>query len=218
MFLEFFSVDTIFFTLLGYPMSYLEFFGTVFTAISVYLAGRNKIETWIISIIGVILYSFLFYQLSLYSDLLEQMYYFVIAFWGWYLWLDLKKKKIGKKKKELHISTTNFKWNFIAVVSIVILSISLGVFMTKIHLILPVMFPVKASFPYLDAFTTVMSFVATAYLAKRKIENWYLWIIVDVIGIWLYWEKGVGFLSLLYFVFLINAIFGLVNWNKRLQE
>jgi len=212
--LELFSVGTIFFTFLGYQMSYLEFFGTLFTGASVLLAAKNKISTWWVSIIGIILYGFLFYQVSLYSDLLEQAYYFVTAFWGWYLWSN-KGNKSGST--ELSVSKTDLKLNIIAGIILIALSAALGFFMTKIHLIIPVMFPVKASLPYLDAFTTVMSFVATIYLAKRKIENWYLWIAVDIIGIWLYWEKGVGFLSLLYFAFLINAFYGFAKWKKEMK-
>ena len=121
------------------------------------------------------------------------------------------------EKTELVISKTNLKWNIISVVIILFLSVGLGLFMTNIHTMLPNVFPIRASLPYLDAFTTVMSFVATVYLAKRRIENWYLWIIVDVIGVWLYWEKGVGFLSLLYFAFLINAIYGYIKWKKEMK-
>jgi len=224
---NFFSVNTIFFTFLGYPMSYLEFFGTIFTGLCVLLAAKNNIATWWVGLIGIILYGFLFYQISLYSDLLEQLYYFVTSFWGWYLWSNLKDKNNSgtflslfwsskEKEAELGVSKTSLKWNGVAIYIIFALSFGLGFFMSNIHVILPGAFPIEASLPYLDAFTTVMSFVATIYLVKRKIENWYLWIIVDAIGVWLYWEKGVGFLSLLYFAFLINAIYGYFKWKKEM--
>jgi len=231
---EFFSVNTIFFTLLGYQMSYLEFFGTIFTGLCVIFAAKNNIATWWVGLIGIILYGFLFYQISLYSDLLEQLYYFITSFWAWYLWSNMKDKKKEKgatfwsilksyfwsskeKGTELEVSETSLKWNVIGVVTILVLSFGLGLFMSNIHAILPGAFPVEASLPYLDSFTTVMSFVATVYLAKRRIENWYLWIVVDIIGVWLYWEKGVSFLSLLYFLFLINAFYGFIKWKKEMK-
>jgi len=214
---ELINVNTVFFTILGYPMSYVEFFGTIFTAWSVYLAAKNKILTWPTSIIGIILYAFLFYQVQLYSDLLEQIYYFVTSFWGWWLWTHPKEGSSEKDKKELKVGYTDKKGNVIAVVSIVVLTVLLGYLMSIIHLIFPKYFGVPASFPYLDAFTTVMSFIATVYLAKRRIENWYLWIIVDVIGVWLYYQKGVVFISLLYFAFLINAFYGYVKWSKSFK-
>jgi len=85
--------------------------------------------------------------------------------------------------------------------------------MGHIHLYMPALFPEKASFPYLDAFTTVMSFAANILMAHKKIECWYLWIAVDVIGIGFISQKGC-FVSLLYLIFLILATKGLFNWRK----
>jgi len=195
-------------------MSYLEFFGTIFTGWSVYLAAKNKISTWPVSILGIILYGFLFYQIQLYSDLFEQIYYFVTAFWGWYLWSHTK----SNSEAEQPITSSTRNQNILSVLSIVILTLSLTQFMGSIHLIFPKLFPVAASYPLIDSFTTVMSFIATIYLAKRQIENWYLWIVVDVIGVWLYYQKGVIFLSVLYLAFLVNAIYGYLKWKKLLKK
>ncbi|OGD83194.1 hypothetical protein A2572_01920 [Candidatus Collierbacteria bacterium RIFOXYD1_FULL_40_9] len=209
-----FNVNTLIFTLWGYPMSYLEFFGTIFTAWSVYLAAKNKISTWPTSIIGIILYGFLFYQIQLYSDLFEQIYYFITAFWGWYLWKH-SKRVVGKERP---VTSSKTPQNLLGLGATVLLSFLLYLFMSRIHLILPSIFPTPASFPFLDAFTTALSFVATIYLAKRKIENWYYWIVVDIIGVWLYFQKDVYFLSLLYFVFLINALYGYKKWLSEVDE
>jgi nicotinamide mononucleotide transporter len=119
---------------------------------------------------------------------------------------------------ELKVGKVSGKELTISIFVIIFLSYLLGLLMSRIHLIFPVYFPDVASYPYLDSFTTILSFVATLYLARRKIENWHLWIIVDIIGIWLYYQKGVVFLSLLYLAFLINAFFGLAKWNKILNK
>lgn len=216
---NFFGVDTIFFTILNYPMSYIEFFGTIFTGWSVYLAAKNKIITWPVGLIGIILYAVLFYQIHLYSDLLEQIYYFVTTFWGWYLWIKPKSvTETDTSNLELKVSKISRKELAISTVIVIVFSYLLGFFMSRIHLIFPSYFPVAASYPYWDSFTTILSFVATVFLARRKIENWHLWIVVDIIGIWLYYQKGVVFLSLLYLAFLINAFFGLTKWNKILTR
>ena len=97
---------------------------------------------------------------------------------------------------------------------IFVCSLLAGYFMQHVHELLPQFFPEPASFPYLDAFTTIMSFVATILMAHKKIECWYLWILVDIIGIWLYFQKGIVFVSVLYAIFLILATKGLINWNK----
>lgn len=214
---NFLGVDTIFFTILNYPMSYLEFFGTIFTGWSVYLAAKNKVITWPVGLVGIILYGFLFYQIHLYSDLLEQVYYFITTFWGWYLWIKPKTDSdTDRNNSELKVGSIpkNAYLTYTAV--IVVLTYLLGLLMSNIHILLPAFFPVAASFAYLDSFTTILSFVATIFLAQRKIENWHLWIIVDIIGIWLYYQKGVTFLSLLYLAFLINAFYGLKKWRKVL--
>lgn len=214
---NFLGVDTIFFTILSYPMSYLEFFGTIFTGWSVYLAAKNKVITWPVGLAGIILYGFLFYQIHLYSDLLEQVYYFLTTFWGWYLWIKPKSDSTtDRSNMELKVGSVPGR-NYLTYTTIIVfLTFLLGLLMSNIHELLPTFFPVAASFAYLDSFTTVLSFVATILLAQRQIENWHLWIIVDVIGIWLYYQKGVAFLSLLYLAFLINAFYGLKKWRKVL--
>lgn len=98
------------------------------------------------------------------------------------------------------------------------LSVMLGLIMTRIHVWLPTLFPDPASYPYLDALTTVMSFTATVLMAKKKVACWYLWILVDVIGIWLYYAKGVKFIALEYVLFLALAIQGYRSWKKQLQH
>lgn len=207
------DINTIFFTFLNYPMSYLEFFGTLFTGWSVYLSAKNKVLSWPIGIIGVVLFGFLFYQIQLYSDLFEQIYYFITGFWGWWLWTHPHENQ-KNANSELKTTYGSKSFNLFGTLSITILTFFLTKFMSNIHLIFPLLFPVAAAYPFMDALTTAMSFVANIYLAKRKIENWYLWIIVDIIAVFLYYQKGVIFLSILYFAFLINAIVGLIHWIK----
>jgi nicotinamide mononucleotide transporter len=99
-------------------------------------------------------------------------------------------------------------------VAIVLGTLALGRFISQIHLILPAWFPEAASYPYLDAFTTVMSFAAQWLLVQKRVDSWYLWVTVDVIGVWLYYQKGVVFVSLLYAIFLVIAIKGTIDWRK----
>ncbi|MEP0781769.1 nicotinamide riboside transporter PnuC [Microcoleus sp. ZQ-A2] len=84
----------------------------------------------------------------------------------------------------------------------------------RVHRLFPTLFPEKASFPYLDALTTIVSFTAMWLLVQKRIESWYYWIAVDVIGIEFYYVKGVRFIVLLYAIFLGMAINGLISWNK----
>jgi len=77
---------------------------------------------------------------------------------------------------------------------------------------MPAYFAEPASYIYLDAFTTILSFAATILLINKKLEAWYLWILVDIIGVYLYYVKGVKFISLEYVFFLGLATYGLFQW------
>ena len=95
------SIDAIFFTFLNYPMSYIEFFGTISCLLSVWLVAKKNILTWPIGIFSVILYCLLFLQINLYADTLEQVYYLFVSFYGWWFWNK------SKDSKDAHETYTN---------------------------------------------------------------------------------------------------------------
>ncbi|HEY4520575.1 MAG TPA: nicotinamide riboside transporter PnuC [Candidatus Paceibacterota bacterium] len=212
---HFFDINTIFFTILDYPMSYLEFFGTIFTIWCVWLTVKAKVLSWPIGIIGTVLYIFLFYQIQLYSDLFEQVYFLITSFLGWWIWLHPKTSKEEDKNKELKISRNTLRENLVWSAAIAA-GTALFMYMTvNLNIWFPKYFPEPASFPFLDAFTTAMSFSAQWLLAKKRIESWILWIAVDCIAVWLYYAKGIKFVSFEYGLFLILATKGLVEWLKK---
>lgn len=214
--LNYLDVNTIFFTVLGYPMSYIEFFGTLFNLACVWLVARKHILNWPIGIVGVVIFAILFYQLNLYADLFEQGYYFITGFIGWYAWAKSKTPK--DKTEEITVKTNTPKQN-VAWIAAIIAATALGTLvMSNIHNWLPAQFPEPASLPLLDVFTTVMSFAAQALMIKKRLENWVLWILVDIIAIGLYWYKGVSLVSMLYAVFLVIATSGLINWYKTYKR
>lgn len=196
-----------------YPMSWVELIGTVLNLGCVYLASRARTLNWPVGIIGSVFYIALFYQLRLYSDLGEQIYFVLTGFWGWWLWSwGVKKDEAGE------VGYDTPRHNFMSLVAVIVGSLLLARFMGNVHLYLPALFPQPADYPFWDAFTTVMSFVATILMARKRIECWYLWILVDIIGIWLYWTKGVKFISLEYVIFLVLATRGLFDWKGQLES
>jgi nicotinamide mononucleotide transporter len=210
---NFLSVDNIAFTITGYPMSYVELIGTVLYLWSVWLISKRRVLTWPIGIVSVVLYMALFYQIRLYSDTLEQVYYLGASIYGWWMW-----NKSPKNDGQItDVSYSDRRVIFLWIVLTAIVSIVTGFFMSRIHILFPVIFPDAASFPYLDAITTIMSFSAMWLMAQKKTESWIYWIIVDVIGIGLYFVKDVKFISLLYVILLILAINGLRTWNKTVK-
>lgn len=209
-----FSVDCIWFTILEYPMSYIEFVGTIFYLLSVWLIAKRNMLTWPTGIISVILYMILFYQIRLFSDTLEQVYYLIVSIYGWITWSRVK----GKQEHASGFRFSSPKDFLIGVGITLVITFALFAVTSNIHLLLPTLFPEKASFPFLDALTTIMSFTAMWLLARKRVESWAYWIIVDVIGIGLYYVKEVKFIALLYVLLLGIAIYGLANWAVKKSE
>ena len=207
-----FSIDTILLTIGDYPLSYIEFIGTVLYFLSVYLISRKNIITWPIGILSVILYFMLFYQIRLYSDMLEQVYYFVISIVGWITW---HKKRNEQSDKKIQTSWSNKKGILSGILVTCVFTGLLSFCTYNFHNWFSAIFPEPASFPILDSLTTVMSFVAMYLTTLRKNEGWIYWIIVDIIAIWLYWVKDIRFISIQYIFLLIMAIYGFINWIKK---
>jgi nicotinamide mononucleotide transporter len=95
-----------------------------------------------------------------------------------------------------------------------VLGLGLGIIMTNIHLWASAWFPVPASYPFVDAITTIMSLSAMWLMARKRAESWIYWIIVDVVAIWLYFTKGILFVGWLYVVLLGIAIYGYQKWLR----
>ena len=214
--LKLLSVETAAFTVLGYPMSYVELSGTLLYLWSVWLMARRRMLTWPVGIASVLLYAALFYQIRLYSDAAEQIYYLAASVYGWRRWKASREGATGGRAVPVRFSRLKGVVSGIAVT--VALSAALGAFMARANLLLPRVFPEPASFPYLDALTTVMSFTAMWLLARGRAESWAYWIAVDVIGVWLYYVKGVRFVALLYVLLLCMAFGGLVSWARAARE
>lgn len=202
------SINNTIFTFMGYQMSYIEFIGTLLNIWSVWLVSKKNIYTWPVGIVAVILFMILFYQIQLYSDFIEQIYFLITGFFGWWVWI--KAKPGTNAISDVAFSTKTGRFLYLGAIGLG--TLAMGYFMSHIHIYFPQFFPEPAAFPYLDAFTTIMSFTATILMIYKMIDSWIIWIIVDVIGIWLYYSRGVKFISVLYAIFLILATKGLLHW------
>lgn len=201
-----FDINKIAFEMIGYPISYTEMIGTLFGLISVYLAVKANILTWATGIINELFLFILFFQVQLYADMFLQIFFFVVTLYGWYNW--------NKIPEENSITKTTLKTKIWLIITILIGTIFVGFLISNIHLYIPLFFKTEASYPYVDSFVMVLSIAATILLAQKKIETWYLWIVVDVVCIFLFFKKGIAFLAIEYFVFLGLATYGLMNWKK----
>jgi len=120
------------------------------------------------------------------------------------------RKQITEKVHD--ISRTTTRENIVYIACIALGTLILAYITRNLHILIPTYFGEPASYIYLDAFTTILSFAATILLINKKLEARYLWIIVDIIGIYLYYVKGVKFISLEYVFFLGLATYGFFQW------
>lgn len=209
-----FDIQNTFFKILGYELSYLEFFGTVSGIIAVWLSARANVWSWPLGIVNVTLSFFLFYQVQLYPDMFLQIFFFVTNLIGWWRWLHPQRGE-EDMKAELKVSWMNRK-QLILITGIGILgTIAFGLFASRLHDFFPLIFTKPSASPFWDSFITVMSIVATYYMIQKKIECWIIWIAIDIVATGLYFVRDIKFYSLLYFTLTVLAAFGFYHWRKE---
>lgn len=201
------------FQIIGYPVSLLECISVVSGIVAVFLAAKEKLSTWPIGLINIVSAFFIYYHVQLYSDMFLQFYFFGISIYGWYYWSREKEEHIPLKWLN---QKQRILWIFIILMS----TLLFGLFTSKIHEYWPAIFTKPAAYPYSDSLVAIMSIIANTLLARRIIENWILWILVDILCVYLYIQKEILFISFEFFIFLGIAVFGLKEWIKlrRIQE
>ena len=210
--MQLFSVENILFSILGYDISLIELIGTILYLASVYLVAKRHVLTWPIGIVSVVLYFWLFLQIQLYADALEQIWYFFMGFYGWIHW----QKTREPESEDFRFSST--RTNMTSFLLIVSTGIGLSFLIARLDNWFPSIFPEPASYVLVDSLTTTASFLAMYLLAKKRAEAWFIWIAVDLIAIWLYILKGVIFLSLLYVILTVIAYLGLRDWTRKIRS
>lgn len=198
------------FSIWEYPVSRIEFISVLAGIVAVYLAARERIMTWPIGLINISTAFFIYYSVHLYSDMFLQLYFFGIGVYGWWFWT--KEQRTAIPLKWLSQSS-----RVILAIIILICSVLLGYAVSQLHLYFPSVFEHEASYPYADTLVAVGSIVANTLLAKRYIENWILWILIDVICVYLYIQKELFLIAAEFFLFLGLASYGLYSWVKLYQ-
>lgn len=206
--MEIFTTQSIVFEISGYKVSWIELIGTIAGLLSVWFAAKNNILTWPTGIVNVICFFFIFRQTGLFSDMFLQVYYLIVAVYGWYFW------KQSVNTGQVNISWLSNKFRYVLLLAMIVFSATLGLLMTRIHIYFPSLFTQPAAYPYSDAFVAVASVIANTLMARKKIESWMIWIAVDISATVIYYQKGILLISAEFFIFTILAVFGLINWIK----
>ena len=178
----------------------------VFTSLAyVILAAHKNIWCWPAAFISTILYTFLFYEYYLWMDSLLQVYYLVMAIYGWYCW----RGGFQSSFDTLPVKTYRLKTHIKSIISLTFLSLLLGYVMETYT---------PTDFPYLDSATTVFAIFATYLITKKVIENWLYWVVIDVVSIYLYVEKGLIPTAYLFGCFTLIALYGYVTWLRDFKD
>lgn len=180
----------------------IEILAVVFTLLSVWLTTKRNVMSWPTGLLAVIFYSAVFWQSKLYADFGLQFIFFGQGIYGLFNWLynreDNFHAKIG-----LMLPVQRIAW----------LMIGMWVYLVTALLLY---FYTDASSPWVDSFVAVFSLVANWLLARRKIENWIIWIVLDMVYVILFASKGLYLSSSLYLILLVLAIKGFKEWKKCL--
>ncbi|MEO1542493.1 MAG: nicotinamide riboside transporter PnuC [Pseudomonadota bacterium] len=191
----------------SWPIGTLELAATVLLLINVYLLGQQKLVNYLFGFGGVFLMGFVLMANKLYSDmLLRWMFYAPLQIVGYYLW------RFGRTLGDTDAPASTNSMTIVMLPTRLWPILLLGVLATAAGLGCFMATYTDASFPYIDALTTMLSIAASVLMLKKVLEDWWLWIIMDVIAIPLYFLKGLYVVSGLYVVFLGLAILGLVQW------
>jgi nicotinamide mononucleotide transporter len=184
-------------------LTLIEWTAVATGVLCVYLLTKENIWSWPFGLLSTTLLIIVFFHAKLYSDMLENFIYTFLQIYGWWFWLHGRKKKQNEKTVPI-VQLSRTKWFFVGSI-IAVGSAALGYGMATYT---------DADFAYLDAFTTVTSLVAQWLLNRKVLENWLLWITIDVLGIGIYWLKGLHSVALLYVLFLGLATKGYIDWRR----
>ena len=209
-----FNINNIFFEVLGYSMSYLEFFSVMAGLVAVWLSAKANIWSWSLGIINVSLSFFFYYQIQLYPDMFLQIFFFVTNLMGWWRWAHPKPEE-EDSKLELKVSFMKWKQFILFFLGGMVGTFLIGMLASRLHDWLPYLFNLPSSYPYADSFILVMSIITTFLMIKKRIECWIIWIVIDIVAAILYFIKGAKFFSVEYLIFTWIAAFGLWKWIQE---
>lgn len=183
--------------------TWYEIVGFITGLLCVGLAALNNIWNWPIAIISVVFSIYIYYEKKLFADTGLQVYFLLMNIYGWYYWN--KKPETQEKAPVTRITKREVIYSIAA---IVIFTVFLG----------SVLKFTTASYPYLDSFCTACSLVAQVLLARKVLENWLIWIFVDIIYVGILIFKQLDLFAILYSIYVPLALYGYFDWKKEYRK
>jgi nicotinamide mononucleotide transporter len=184
----------------------------------VVLAARNNRYCWPAALLGSSIFVVVLWQYQLLMDSALNVYYAAMAIYGWFMWSRLTTKNSApaksatgtpasdKRDQTLRLQTWPLALHVKLLLLVAILSTLSGYWLSQYS---------NADFPYLDSFTTWASLLATFMIARRVLENWLYWMVIDVISIYLYVSKDLFFTTALFVAYVVLAAYGYFYWRQQ---
>ncbi len=196
-------------------MNYLEIIGTIVGLIYLWLEYKASIWLWVANVVMPAIYVVVYYEAGLYADFGINIYYLIISFYGIFWWwkgrrkTDTVRPTEGKGAEELPIShTPRQMWARLGVISAGLLVLIAFILIQY----------TDSTVPWMDSFTTALSIVAMWMLARKYVEQWLVWMVVDAVSAGLYVYKELYFTAGLYALYTVIAYFGYKEWKRLMKE
>ena len=181
-----------------------ELIASISGFLCLYLLIKRNIWCWFFGFIQVSLYTGIFFQAKLYSDSLLHVIYMGLQAYGWWHWRH-HSDSVNNVIVLKGTLSAMLRWAVVGVVGTLLLGTLMYTY-------------TDASFAYADAFTTSMSLVAQWLLTRRYLFNWLFWMLVDIVAIAIYWQKGLYPTAILYGTFLVMCVIGFRQWRKHINH
>lgn len=185
---------------------YMETIASIIGVFSIYFGIKEKPFFWILATINAILFVYVYFQAKMYAVMLLQLYYITVGIYGFYYWIKGQKKENVKKVLITRIS----KRYAINSSILFILIYFLITFILKKFTNSPI--------PFGDSLISTASIFAVFFMMKKYIESWYIWIVSDVITIFILFSQNLYGAATLQSIYFIFAIIGLIEWKKSLKS
>jgi nicotinamide mononucleotide transporter len=189
--------------LLGFSTTPLELLGFVLSVATVVLTILRNHWGWFFAIVSSATYGVVFFDARLYGDAGLQGVFIAASIWGWWQWLR------GAEGKPLPVTRLSSAGRVASLLGWAVGFVALSAFLKAYT---------DTDVPHMDGFLTAGSLLGQLLTAKKKIENWHTWIVVDILYVGLYIYKGLHLTAILYAVFVVLAVLGLRAWTQAAQD
>ena len=181
-----------------------EIAAVVLAVLYLALAIRQNIWCWAAALVSTLLYLFIMFEARLYMESAWQVFYIAMAVYGWYQW-----RQPDDEGRELQVSSWPWRYHLVAAASIALLVFVSGELLSRYT---------GAALPHADSFTTWGAMVATFMVARKILENWIYWFLIDAVSIGLYLGRELYFTAGLFAVYLVMIVIGYRSWRASMQE